>query len=179
MSIDCLNPLEIEFTSTIEVDCSMMINYDFNQNEDNFKDFKITVNASKLYLNIKQEEEALVTPVTIPAECAHDGQLVIDKVTLNKLYVNGSIDFLVSANLLKNSTNVTVEDNIDVAWPSTKEQVCVGNTLLAYANSMNDVYNVLVTVKDLHLHKVDQIDSKLDIFYFMGKFVVEPVLVTP
>ncbi|MGL4911917.1 MAG: hypothetical protein ACRC3Y_05720 [Romboutsia sp.] len=176
MSIECLKPLEIEFTGSIGLDCAMNISYDFNQNEADFKDFGISVNAEKLYLSLKAEEEIIDPPIIIDKECAAGGKLTIDKVVLNKLYLSGSIDFVIDANLVKNSNNVVIENNIDLAWPSTHEQICVDNYLLAYAYSIDDIYTTKVTVKNLHLHRVEQMDSNLDIFYFLGTFVIEPVL---
>ena len=173
MSIVCIKPLEIEFTAGIEIDCSMKLNYDSNNPNTNFG---ISVNADNLYLSIKQEEEVLKDPIILDKDCAKDGKLKIDKVMLNKLYLNGVIDFVIDASLTKNSDNV--DSQYGLAWRDTKQQICIeDDTLLAYPNSINDKYKVKVTVKNVHLHEVDHINNDLDIFYFAGSFLIEPVLI--
>ncbi|MGL5345809.1 MAG: hypothetical protein ACRDA3_00490 [Peptostreptococcaceae bacterium] len=182
MAIPCASqPLNVTFTGGIK------INYPMPFNETTIKyltgvieDFPtnmlgLAINTENIKLTLTEKVEELIPPITIPMDCNPNGFVEVSNVTVNRVAVHGSMNFVVSANLFKDNS-ISIPSSVSLAWPSADGTEYIPEHLLAYADSITDTYTLDISVTKLALKSVDAVvDSNLYTFKVSGELEIKAV----
>ena len=179
MSIKCAQPFETEFRTGILVDCTM----DSKKNKLDIKNFTIAVNTDKLFLSVVENTVDLVPPITIDNPCEGGDPIKVDSVLVNEIHANGVITYVLAADILLSSSNVTVVPPQTQGWVSSTSStahICLDDEVLAYAENLNDNYELKVTISNLVLEDIVEVTQDNQFLYeITGDVKVEAVKITP
>ncbi|RDY23863.1 hypothetical protein CHF27_005790 [Romboutsia maritimum] len=179
MNIKCAQPFEIEFKTGILVDCTM----DAKRKKDDIKDFTIAVNTDKLFISVVENKVDLNPSIIVDNPCKGGDSIKVDSALVNEIHANGVITYVLAADLLLSSSNVTIVPPQTQGWSSSTSNtghICLDDKLIGYAENLNDKYELKVTISNLILEDIKEVTQDNQFLYVIsGDVKVEAVKITP
>lgn len=185
MAIPCASqPLKVNFKGGIKINYPMPFNTttqkflagEINTFPTNM--LGLAINTDNLNLTVTEKIEQLIPPVRITTDCNPNGYIDLSEATVNRVAVNGTIEFVVSANLFADNS-IEIPATVSLAWPSANGTEYIPEHLLAYAQSKDDKYKLEVVVTELKLSDVDKgVYSDLYLFKVEGELEINAVKIS-
>lgn len=182
MGIPCASqPLIVDFKGGITVNYPIEFNQDtikFLTNQTSFPINKLGIALNVKDVLLKVEEvliKDLVPPIEIPVDCNPAGSISVSEVTVNQVSVEGTVPFVVSANLLVENT-IDVPAGVNLSWPSASGTIYIDKTILAYTDNITDKYDLDIELDSLKLDSFkNEGDSNLYFFVVSGELVIQAI----